>query len=447
MRITCRSFLLASTLFFLPGCIGFNTPALPQSGTTPAGTSPAASTELCAALNPASGNIVTVTSAQAAQLPSIVANAESGTIILLADGVYSLNQSNEASRLTFAHEGVTLRSASGTPENVVLDGGYLTNELVDIQASNVTIAEITLMHAKHYLLHVTPAPGATADIKAISVYRLRFIDAGEQFVEITSNGTNYADYSSVECSYFQLTDQGRSQVLSGSGAQCNTAGIDAHFARGWEVFQNYFLTFYCNSSNADYAIHFSDNSRDTIAEDNQIFSCSNGIGFGSGDGTMATATRTYSDNPYPNDGYIGHYDGFIRDNVVYSNLPSFTRGIGLAQARGAQIFQNTVVAGAGATAFVSALDANYANSIVSTANNLLSSTTTENSATLLGNHNLIPAPLSLFVNPTSMNFRLSPTAISALGQGTDLGGLAGLDPDGNVHAHGTPDIGAYETTY
>jgi len=56
------------------------------------------------------------------------------------DGTYNL----DGVYLRFDVPNVTLRSASGNCENVVLDGNYITTEIVQIVASNITIADLTL---------------------------------------------------------------------------------------------------------------------------------------------------------------------------------------------------------------------------------------------------------------------------------------------------------------
>jgi hypothetical protein len=69
-----------------------------------------------------------------------VDSAAAETTILLADGTYAL----DGGYLRFEVAGVTLRSASRNREAVVLDGNYLTTEIIQIVASGVTVADLTL---------------------------------------------------------------------------------------------------------------------------------------------------------------------------------------------------------------------------------------------------------------------------------------------------------------
>jgi hypothetical protein len=108
------------------------------------------------------------------------------------------------------------------------------------------------------------------------------------------------------------------------------------------VRNNHFQDIYCRTGKlAEHAIHFWTGARDTLVENNTIVNCARGVGFGlvdSGDG------RVYPDDPYPNMGYIGHYDGIIRNNVIYADVATFDTGIELDQARGARVYHNTVFA-------------------------------------------------------------------------------------------------------
>src|SRR4029079_6116150 len=102
-------------------------------------------------------------------------------------------------------------------------------------------------------------------------------------------------------------------------------------------------------------------ARDTLVEQNTVINCARGIGFGL---VESGATRTYADNPYPGVVYIGHYDGLIRNNVIYASIPYFDTGIELDQARGTRVFHNTVTHSTAATAAFSSIDYRFANTRV-----------------------------------------------------------------------------------
>ena len=389
----------------------------------------------CDPLSPPTGTIVNVVPSQTAQLASIVAGATAGATILLADGVYS-----PVTRLNLMKPGVTLRSASGNASAVVLDGAYATDEIVFVGASNVTIAEITVTHAVNHPIHVSP-PDTGPDVTGVRLYRLRLVDGGEQFVKVNPNGarTFWVDNGRLECSTLLLTDAGRPHVVALPGLPCYTGGIDAHSARGWVVRRNRFEGFWCATGLSEHAIHFWNSSRETLAEHNLIVNVAMGVGFGLGD----TGTgRNYPDNPYPGVGFVGHYDGIIRNNVIYADIPGFDTGIALEQARGVRVYHNTVYATDAATGFFSSIDYRFANSVVEIRNNLVRRISLRDGASGTVDHNLENVSTSYFVNSVAQDFHLLATAANAIDQGIVVP-EAGLDMDGMPHGT-SPDLGAYE---
>ncbi|MEZ4228275.1 MAG: hypothetical protein R3B89_03860 [Polyangiaceae bacterium] len=399
----------------------------------------------CAPLAMPSGNTVRVTPGDADQLPGIVANAASGTTILLADGTYTMTASGEANRrLQLKTPGVTLRGESGDASKVILDGEYKTDEMVTVHASNVTLAHFTVTHAVNHPIHVTPDEAGEI-VSGTRIYGMRIIDGGEQFVKINQNSARdaFADDGSVECSYFELTDAGRPHIERNPGG-CYTGGIDGHSARGWEVRQNTFKGIYCAGEGlAEHAVHFWSASRDTLVENNAIIDCARGVGFGLVENGN---TRDYSDDPYPGVSYIGHYDGVIRNNVIWANIAYFDTGIELDQARGAKVFHNTIAIGDGATGFFTGIDYRFGNTLVEIKNNLAQRITVRNGAMGTLDGNLEAAPLSIFVNAGGGDFHLAAgsAADAAVDQGVTLG-ESGVDLDGETHDKGSaPDIGADE---
>lgn len=387
----------------------------------------------CAKLPPASGTIVVVAPGQAGQLRQIVSNAASGTTILLKDGTYLLNGGDTSSRLSFGTANVTLRSESGNPGAVILDGNYQTNELVTITASNVTIAEITLKRAYDHPIHVS-GPGST--ISGVTIYRVRIIDPGQQAIKINPDGGGYADNGSIACSYMELTDAGRPQIRD----SCYTGGIDAHQSWGWTFRHNLIKGFWCSDGLSEHGIHVWNGARDTIVEGNQIINCARGIGFGLGANGNGNY-RTYPDNRYSGVGYIGHYDGVIRNNFIMATIPGFDSGITLDQARGTLVVHNTVVS---QNEPFASIEWRFANTQVTLTNNLVSHNLRERDgnpqSTLSGN--LEHAPSSYFVDPWAGDLHLTPGALNALGKGQPLaGGICDNDIDGEQRL-GARDIGA-----
>jgi hypothetical protein len=394
----------------------------------------AAAASACRPVGAASGSTIRVRPSQAGRLAAIVSGAPAGATILLADGTYRLT-----STLVVSRAGVAIRSLSGRPGAVVLDGSYATGDLVAVAASNVTIAEVTLTRTKNHLVHIVPRDGGPT-IRGTRLYRLRLLDSGEQFVKVNPNSARsaFADAGRVECTSFRLSDRGRPHVAS-NFLPCYTGGIDAHGARGWIVRLNRFEQIRCADGLAEHAVHFWTGSRDTLVERNVIVDCARGIGFGLGERT--DWARRYADQSEA--GYVGHYGGIIRNNVVVASRPGMDTGIGLEQARRARVYHNTVYAGARATGYFSSLDYRFPNTTADIRNNLVTRITARDGASARLARNVESVPARWFRNPARLDFHLSRAAAGAINRGVSVS-AAGLDIDGMPHGVGHPDLGADE---
>jgi len=229
-----------------------------------------AQSRFCQPLPPSSGPKITVGPGQASELPGIVASAESGTTILLSDGLYVIT-----TYLRFDKANVTLRSLSGNREAVVLDGQY-QGYLIQIAVSGITIADITIKRARYHLVHVV-GNGHHAIL-----HNLHLIDASQQFIKINPSGGNYCDSGIVSCSHFELTDTGRENVDPVSGG-CYTGGVDGLMTYGWHIRDNLFENIYCtNGGLPTHMVLFWRSCREPLVERNTIINCARGIGFGLG---------------------------------------------------------------------------------------------------------------------------------------------------------------------
>lgn len=391
----------------------------------------------CDPLPPPSGSVIDVTPSDAGVLSSIVLGAASGDTISLADGSYAISAS-----LSFRTDGVTLRGASGDADAVVIDAAYAIAEAVVINASNVTLSDVTITRAIDHPVHVYPRV-AGVDVVGTHLYRLRIIDGGEQFVKINpiQGQDGWLDDGRIECSHFELTAAGRPNIETCCGG-CYTGGIDAHSAQGWQVRGNTFVNIYCeNGGLAEHAVHFWKGARDTLVENNTIVNCARGIGFGLGSGT---GDRIYPDSPHGGLN-LAHYDGVIRNNVIYADIPWFDTGIELDDTRDPLVVHNTVVSTPAATSFFSSIDYRFPNTQVRIHNNLTERITQRDNAQGTVSNNLEMTPIGYFAMPP-IDFHLLPSASMAIDQGmTLMAGEAGVDIDGSSHDAGSaPDLGADE---
>ncbi|HEX4913361.1 MAG TPA: hypothetical protein VFV51_05365, partial [Vicinamibacterales bacterium] len=101
----------------------------------------------CAPLPAPAGHVVDVAPSQVTRLQSILDAARPGDTVQLLDGEYLLPQT-----LVLRRPGVTLRSKSGDRGAVVLDGRYVARDLVLIQRSDITIADLTVARSYWHLV-------------------------------------------------------------------------------------------------------------------------------------------------------------------------------------------------------------------------------------------------------------------------------------------------------
>jgi hypothetical protein len=385
-----------------------------------------------------------LTPADADELPSIIGQAQPNTTFLLADGLYQMSIPADGPRTILINAaGVTVRSASGNAEAVIIDGEYMTKEIFALRADGITLAEISVTRALHHLVHVSP--GGNKHVEGTLLYGLRLIDGGEQFVKVNSNGAQFwSDAGRVQCSRFLLTDTGRPHIANHTGG-CYTGGIDTHGGRDWVVRNNHFEGIYCtNGGLAEHAIHFWRRSRDTLIENNTIIDCARGIGLGLiADGP--DHQRTYDDEPYPEiNGYIDHLGGVVRNNFIWNAIDWYDTGIGIVNTRGAVVVHNTVVSDVDHTnSFFSSLDYRFPLTQVEIQNNLVRRITRRADAegNLLANHE--DPPVEFFVDAPAADLHLTAAATAAIDAGIPHP-QAGHDIDGQQHSETNPDIGADE---
>jgi hypothetical protein len=397
----------------------------------------------CPALPAPTGATVTVGAVE--QLWNAVNTAAAGTTILIMDGTYNLGSSGRY--LWIDTPGLTLRSASGDREAVVLDDDYSGSEIITVAASNVTIADLTVKRAGTHPIHVVSTDDG--DTLNTLIYNVHIIDPGQQAIKINPNAarTHFTDNGTVACSTIEMTDAGRAKVLQINGS-CYTGGVDGHWSRGWVIRDNIIKGFWCATGLAEHGVHFWTGSRDTLVERNRFVDNARAVGFGLGE---ADAGRTYADDPCPEaQGSVGHYGGIIRNNFIfasrtelYASQYGVDGGIAFAQACGARALHNTL---AFTSAPFAAIEWRFENSQVDITNNLTTHYLMDRGGSADLSGNLTLQPLSLFVDGPRGDLHLSADAGAAIDQAVDVAaGLCDDDFDGQARPMGSAsDIGADE---
>lgn len=338
--------------------------------------------------------------------------------ILVANGTYLLG----GTYFRITSPGVIVRSASGNRDMVILDGEYLTTEIFQIVANNVTIRDLSLKRAQDHPIHIMGSE--SNNTIGTVIHNVRIIDPGQQAIKVNSNFGHTVDQGIISNSLLELTDTGRSYVWTRNGS-CYTGGIDAHQATGWIVRDNTIKGFWCAEGLSEHGIHFWSGSTNTLVERNLIVDCDRGIGFGLGASP--------------------HYNGIIRNNMIYHPLNHGYSdvGISLESASNAKVFNNTIY-----------LNHNYPNAIeyrfsasrgISIINNLTNrqiSMRDGGTASLISNKTNVLA--SSFVNPGIGDLHLTGNISGIVDAGIAIPGLDN-DIDLGVRPYGGGfDIGADE---
>ncbi|MCZ6820479.1 MAG: right-handed parallel beta-helix repeat-containing protein [Calditrichaeota bacterium] len=345
-------------------------------------------------------------------------NSGGDTIILVADGTYTLNDT-----LYINVPNVTISSDSGVRENVVIQGDAMSataniGNLIRVAARNFKLQGVTLQKSRWHLIQIVGE--SDADSPEIRDCILR--DAYEQMIKVSvdQNDLNTsADNGLVENCLFEYT--------AGIGPQYYIGGIDAHAAKNWIVRGNTFRNIISpDTAVAEYAVHFWNDSADNLVEKNLIINCDRGIGFG-------LNSR-------------GNRGGTIQNNMIYhaNNRGAFADvGIALHNSPDTRVYNNTIL-----------MEHNYPSSIeyrfpattnVDIRNNLANRNISQiNGATGTVSNNILNAQSNWFKNAAAGDLHLANESISAIGQGEPLFGLVD-DFDGDARTDGASiDVGADE---
>jgi len=246
-------------------------------------------------------------------LQSALDNAESGDTILLQDGIYKIQPKTWAIQISKSN--LTIRSKSGNREDVVIEGLGMHAQRQHgffVRGDNITIADLTIQNVRNHC--VQTAPG----VDRLHIQNCILRNAGEQIVKVpTDQKKDPAEGGVIEGCLLEYS--------AGIGPRYYIGGIDVHNGKGWIVRDNIFKFIRSPGGQiAEHAVHFWNNSVNTLVEKNQIITCDRGIGFGMND--------------------KGHSGGIIRDNRIYHDgSPGFNDvGIILESSPDTQISNNTI---------------------------------------------------------------------------------------------------------
>ncbi len=288
-------------------------------------------------LPPPTGTVITVSNWD--ELIDAVWNLQSNTTIVLQPGTYTIPEwwfINVGIDQENAIDNIVIRGATGNYDDVIIKGsspgmygpspfGFFINN-----ATNVTIADLTVGEVAHHAVQLNPPVIGAAD--GIRLYHCRFYDCGEQLVKGNFHEDNNGlpagvSHGRIEYCLIEYTGWG---PLDGY-----TEGIDLHACDDWVIQHNLLRNIrVVENTNHTHvpAILIWNNSSNITVNGNTIINCDRGIAFGLMDQTL------YSGYPEVQTGLISNNMIFRQQDSVFYN----DAGILAWDVRNVSIINNTV---------------------------------------------------------------------------------------------------------
>lgn len=363
---------------------------------------------------------VTVTNAVELQSAVAAANAAGGNrTILLQDGTYDLSDT-----LYVNAPNVTIAGASGNRQSAIIQGDAMSSTarvktLIRAAASGFQFRDATLQKSGWHLIQIVGESNADSPILRNCILR----DAYQQMVKVSNDPATpdvTGDNGLVENCIFEYT--------AGIGPQYYIGGVDAHGSKNWVIRNNTFRSIISpNTSVAEFAVHFWDESANNTVERNLIINCDRGIGYG-------MDAR-------------GNSAGIIRNNMIYHSAGngSFAdTGIALIESPNTQVYNNTVFM---ENSYPWAIEYRFptTQNVLITNNLVNRAIISRDGASGAVMKNVVNAVASWFANPSIGDLHLTPAAsATTVNAGQIVPGL-GDDFDGQTRPQGSAiDIGADE---
>jgi hypothetical protein len=404
-----------------------------------------AATGPCAQLSLDPGAIVV---SDVAGLTNAIATAPAGATIALAPATYVLT-----TPITIHTQGLTLISMMRDASSTILDGGGAVTPVVRTDASNVTVASLTIAHSSVVGMLVQ-AP-TTGDITGVRIYDVTFDDDVGPSVRVHPNVPAspdvgpYADNGTIACSRFVDTSAVDHCTIP------NQLGIDAVAVRGWTIRDNRFDHVVCPTAFRR-AILIRGGSRDVVLANNRMLDSNGNITLG--DDPMTNPARMYSDALPATCSAIGIYPPQVWGGVLCNNamagldVPPYAAqpyddGISLWGTCETWALHNTIVSPAGSGTFHD-IEYRFPGTYVHLVNNLVEQLPASRDAgaqdATYSASDVAYAAESDFVDPHGGDLHLSATAAEGAGASIEGLGMCGSDADGKPRNLAAPVVGAYE---
>lgn len=297
-----------------------------EKGGDPAPTPPPDLPEDCAPLPAPTGSAIEVS--PEGDLAAAVAAAPAGSVILLDDGLYTLSTAVE-----IRADGVTLRSRTGEPSAVILEGQYAAASLIVVAASDVTVAEITLSRSYGPALRVE---GGAGDTTGAQLYRVIVRDAGEEGVWIGASEADrtYSDGGELACATVLRTESGQADP----SASC-ADGVVLAGAAGWRVRDTEISGSACaDAGDPVFALRMGGGGWGNVAERNRVHGSGGLLALGDTAGPPDAGYRAPPGEACVGD-QIAQEGAVVRNNLLWAGQQA---GVLVADACGAEIAHNSL---------------------------------------------------------------------------------------------------------
>lgn len=376
------------------------------------------------------GNIVSVSNV--VELQQAIDNLQANTTVLLEPGDYLLNQT-----IYIQQNNITLRGNSERCDQVNLIGkgmeepnyGNVPHGIWS-NADNLTVMNLTIREVYFHPIQFD----ANAD--SPTLYNLRLLDAGEQFIKGSSGGFALGvDHGLVEYTIMEYTIA--PPATDHGGGTGYTNGVDIHGGDGWQIRHNLFKNFHTpDSSNHLWnpAVLMWNGSSHTVTENNTFIDVDRAIAYG------------LTDRPSGTD----HFAGIIRNNMIYTTPGLYsasrrTNSDGMIivwDSPQTQVLHNSILTNLNQRL---AIELRFSTTGSDVQNNLSDADIgSRNGASFSQSGNHVTANSSMFINPTAGDLHLQETALTVIDQ-VSAPADASLDFDGESRPAGNnADIGADE---
>jgi len=370
------------------------------------------------------GKVVKVATAE--DLVKAIEEAEANQTIFVADGHYRMPRYVE-----IRADNVTLRSALGHRQQVILDGTQSRHgELLGVRAcSGVTIADLTIQNVRTNGFKIN----SETNVQKLTIYNCIIHNVWQRGVKgVKVPAENREAIRPTDCRIrYCLFYNDRPKHLSDDPADIANgnyvAGIDVMYAKDWTISDNVFVGIQGSTYEGRGAIFLWFDARSCTIERNIIIDCDVGLQLG---------------NPHRADNVEYHCVGCVARNNFITRAPE--AGIVTVYTKNCNVLHNTIHDPQSRMGRL--IRTVFANEGLVVANNLLSGPglRNESDSRIEFTGNLIKDMTAAFVDPTHGNLHLTESATEAIDKAVtpddvleDIDGQPRTDPDIGADELGT----------